>query len=101
MSWHPTDRDRAERAWFHEQTLALKVELGGSTVSGHRSPARNESVGGNPESLHLKDLAEDIVFPSETKKLKAKTRAKELGLHWNDSKPNTLALHVQARPASG
>lgn len=97
MSWPKDDRARAERAWFHERTFTLKHNLGGSTISGHRSPERNVKVGGNPHSLHLIDLGEDILFPSRGKKEAAMVMAKDLGLHWNDSKPGSLVLHLQAR----
>lgn len=99
MSWPKAERERSERQWFHEACRELRQRHGGSLVSGERTPKRNARVGGKPGSQHLLDLAEDIAFDTKAGKEAAKADCGELGLHWHDSHPNGLSLHVQARPA--
>lgn len=102
MSWSSSEQLRAEQHWFQDQVAVLCTELHGSVISGGRSAVHNRAVGGMPGSLHLWSkgaLACDISFPTMAAKGQAKVKARNLRLHWNDSKPDTTALHVQARPA--
>ena len=78
--------------------------FGGSVTSGKRSVARNEMVGGHPESRHLKGLAADITFLPDYDE-SAKQRCEDCfrwlyskGLHGYIRRSKT-SLHIQDRSA--
>ena len=103
MSWPDFERLRAERNWFLDQVLALCIRHHGRVISWGRDAEGNAQVGGKPTSLHLWGngaLAVDVTFQQlEDKRQVMEGEARRLGLHWNDSEPTTLSLHLQARPA--
>ena len=89
-----------ERQWFREQVYRLCEKFSASEISGYRTHKRNKLVGGRDDSLHLLGLAMDVRFNAVRSKKQVMTYgASDFGLHWWDSHPTGLSLHLQARPA--
>lgn len=47
---------------FHDLMRAIRTKYHGSVTGGARTIKRNATVGGDPNSRHLLDLAEDVVL---------------------------------------
>jgi hypothetical protein len=50
------------RAEFNEAASAYCLRMGASVSGGGRTRARNEAVGGHPQSYHLSFKAVDVVY---------------------------------------
>lgn len=71
-----------------------------SETSGHRSMARNASVGGDPKSKHVLGMARDFVGPNAEAHRVGAEEANELGLWWLvHDKGSGDHLHVQGLPS--
>ena len=77
-------------------------EFGGSVLSGIRSKARNEMVGGHPQSRHVLGLAADITFePGDDAKERCGRCFQwfyDHGLH-GYMRSNGKTIHIQDRSA--
>ena len=67
-----TDELRAEWAAFWATVNEGATLFEGSVVSGIRSKARNEYVGGHPFSRHIKGFAADVSFLPEDETSKSR-----------------------------
>jgi len=65
---------------FDERFRALTAAFPCSVTSGKRSPGRNEAVGGVANSLHLGDLARDVVLDDTNHVTQFVALAKRLGM---------------------
>ena len=97
-----TNRLSAEWVSFWRLVNEGCREFGGSVLSGIRSKARNEMVGGHPQSRHVLGLAADITFEpgSDAQKRCADCFSwlHERGLR-GYIRPSSTSLHIQDRSA--
>ncbi len=78
---------------FDERFRALTAAFPCSVTSGKRSPHRNAEAGGVPNSLHLADLARDVVLDFQGSDANAfEALAKRLGM-WTLNEGDHI--HVQ------
>lgn len=86
---------RVERENFATRVLYLSLAHNGSETSGVRSTRRNAAKNGNPNSLHLLGLAQDVVFDTPADQVLALDTAIKLGLYF---KVESDHVHFQCRP---